>query len=257
MSAAIVRRLGVCAPMLPFLAVVALAQPAPRTIKVSDATGVRLSLTEPLSSATNKEDDPVRFEVTEDVKVGDIVAIPKGSTAVGHIVDVEPRKRMGRAGKLNFSVDHVKAPDGTNVRLRASATRKGEDKTGTVIIGSVVLSPLFMIMRGKDINIPAGTEIMAYVDGDREISLSSPSATAVASAPPSTPPTAAVSIRSAPDGADVTVDGKYTGSAPSTLQLPPGDHVILIEKSGFTSWQRTLSVAAGSNITINASLDRK
>lgn len=149
------------------------AQPAARTLKIRDATSVRLSLTESLSSATNSVDDPVRFVVTEDVEVGDLVAISKGSTAVGHVVEVEPKRRLGRAGKLNFSIDFVKAPDGANIRLRASSARKGEDKTGTVIVGSVLLSPLFLLMRGKDVSIPRGTNLMAYVDGDRDITLPS------------------------------------------------------------------------------------
>jgi hypothetical protein len=224
--------------VLSFAIVPLLAQPGPRTIKVPDATAVRLSLTESLNSATNHEGDPVRFEVIEDVKVGDTVAIPKGMTAVGHVVDAEPRRRLGRAGKLNFSLDHVKAPDGSNLRLRASTTRKGDDKTGTVIIGTVLLSPLFLIMRGKDVSIPRGTEIMAYVDGDREVALPGAAGAPATSASGSIPPsalanTATVSIRSVPDGADVTVDGKYTGSTPSILQLTPGDHIILVEKPDF------------------------
>ncbi|MGO4880854.1 MAG: hypothetical protein ACLP59_08540 [Bryobacteraceae bacterium] len=156
---------------VPLLSMSLMAQTAPSTIKVQDATAVHLSLSQSLSSATNKVDDPVTFEVTEDVKVGDIIAIPKGSTAVGHVVEVEPRRRLGRAGKLNFAVDAVKAPDGTNLRLRASSTRKGEDKSGTVIVGAVLLSPLFLIMRGKDITIDKGTALIAYLDGDREIGL--------------------------------------------------------------------------------------
>jgi hypothetical protein len=154
-----------------FVSALLIAQSTPRTLKIQDATSIRLSLTESLSSATNNVDDPVRFEVTEDIKVGDLVAVVKGATAVGHVVEVEPKRRLGRAGKLNFSIDFVKAPDGTNVRLRASSARKGEDKTGTVIVGSVLLSPLFLIMRGKDVSIPRGTNVIAYVDGDREIAL--------------------------------------------------------------------------------------
>jgi hypothetical protein len=248
--------LRVGALMLSLAVAPLLAQPSPRTVKVPDATAVRLSLMEPLNSATNHEGDPVRFEVIEDIKVGDVVAIPKGATAVGHVVDVEPRKRMGRAGKLNFALDHVKAPDGSNVRLRASATRKGEDKTGTVIIGSVLLSPLFLIMRGKDVQIPTGTEIPAYVDGDRDVALPAPVVAAqVAAAAPAG--SATVTIHSTPDGADVTVDGKFTGNAPSVLQLAPGDHTLLVEKPDFNSWQRTISVAAGSSITVNAALQKK
>ena len=52
-----------------------MAQPAPLTVKIQDATTVHLSLTQSLSSATNKVDDPVAFEVTEDVKVGDVITI--------------------------------------------------------------------------------------------------------------------------------------------------------------------------------------
>ncbi len=227
------------------------AQSPARTLRVQDATSIRLSLMESLSSATNSVDDPVRFEVTEDVNAGGVVAIPKDSTAVGHVVEVEPRRRLGRAGKLNFSIDHVKAPDGTNIRLRASTARKGDDKTGTVIVGTVLLSPLFLIMRGKDVSIPKGTNLIAYVDGDREITIPG---VRVNDAVPTT--TTAVMLKSDPDGADILVDGKYAASTPSSLQLAAGDHTISIEKTGFKAWQRTITVAVGSGITMNANLEK-
>jgi PEGA domain len=37
---------------------------------------------------------------------------------------------------------------------------------------------------------------------------------------------ATVVMKSDPDGADVLVDGKFAGNVPSTMQLPPGDHMI-------------------------------
>jgi len=240
-------------------------------IKIPDATAIRLSLSEALSSATNEVDDPVRFEVTEDVKVGDFIAVPKGSTAVGHVVEVEPRRRMGRAGKLNFSIDHVKAADGSNIRLRASSMRKGDDKTGTVIVGTVLLSPLFLIMRGKDVSIAKGTSVVAYVDGDREVGLphvgGSPAAAATPGSTAADPlqgsaavksvELATVVVKSDPDGADISVDGKFVGNAPSTMQLPPGDHVVLMEKPGFKPWQRNISITSGGIVTLNGSLEKK
>jgi hypothetical protein len=172
----------------PVLSAALMAQSTPSTIKIQDATAVHLALSQSLSSATNKVDDPVTFDVTEDVKVGDAIAIPKGSTAAGHVVEVEPRRRLGRAGKLDFAIDNVKAPDGSNVRLRASSIRKGEDKTGTVIVGTVLLSPLFLLMRGKDVTIDKGTALTVYVDGDREISLTAPPAAAANAAASSASP---------------------------------------------------------------------
>jgi len=165
-------RIHLVSIVLPLLSVALMAQSAPPMVKIQDATTVHLSLTQSLSSATNKVDDPIAFEVTEDVKAGDVVAIPKGSTAVGHVVEVEPHRSLGRAGSLNFAIDNVKAPDGSNVRLRASSIRKGEDKTGAVIAGTLLLSPLFLLKRGKDVTIEKGTALTVYTDGDREISLS-------------------------------------------------------------------------------------
>jgi hypothetical protein len=61
-------------------------------------------------------------------------------------------------------------------------------------------------------------------------------------------------VKSDPGGADVTVDGKYMGSTPSTLRLAPGDHTILIEKPGHKAWQRTMTVNPGGIVTIDAAL---
>src|SRR5438034_4345590 len=68
-------------------------------------------------------------------------------------------------------------------------------------------------------------------------------------------PEESVVIKSVPESADITVDGKFVGSTPSTLRLTLGDHTISVEKSGFKPWQRTLSISAGGSVTINATLD--
>ena len=229
--------------------------------KVPDGTSLRLVLTESLSSATDTVDKQIHFEVTEDVKLGETLVFPKGTTAVGHIVELVSRRRMGRSGKLNFTLDHVKAPDGTNVRLRASSTRQGDDKSGTVIIGTVLLSQLFLIMRGKDVEIPKGTAVTAYVDGDREINLArgathAPSAPHAQATPLSEIHSVSVSFKSMPDGADIIVDGKFIGSTPSVAQLPAGERRISIEKSAFKAWQRTVVLNPGSAINLNATLEK-
>ena len=67
---------------------------------------------------------------------------------------------------------------------------------------------------------------------------------------------ATVVIKSTPDGADITVDGKYMGSTPSTVRLVAGDHTILIEKAGLKSWQRTMTVSPGGIVTVDAALEK-
>jgi len=64
-----------------------------------------------------------------------------------------------------------------------------------------------------------------------------------------------VTVKSTPQGADINVDGKFMGSTPSTIQLPPGEHLVSVEKEGLKPWQRTMTVSAGGNITIDATLE--
>jgi hypothetical protein len=48
------------------------------------------------------------------------------------------------------------------------------------------------------------------------------------------------------------VDGRFVGSAPSTIQLAPGVHRVVV-RQGASMWQRDLQVSGG-NITISAVL---
>jgi len=61
-------------------------------------------------------------------------------------------------------------------------------------------------------------------------------------------------VKSTPDGAEITVDEKYMGSMPSTLRLVAGDHRVRLDKDGYRTWEKTLTVSSGKSATVNASL---
>jgi hypothetical protein len=65
-----------------------------------------------------------------------------------------------------------------------------------------------------------------------------------------------VNIKSSPDGAEITVDGKLVGSTPSTVKLKSGDHAISVTKPGFKSWERTVTLSPGGTITLDATMDK-
>jgi hypothetical protein len=83
-----------------------------------------------------------------------------------------------------------------------------------------------------------------------------PTDNAQAEPEPPPPQPATVTVKSTPPGADITVDGKFMGNTPSTIQLSPGDHVVEVEKEGLRPWQRGMTITAGGNITIDATLDK-
>jgi hypothetical protein len=242
-----------------------LAQPT--DFKIEDGTPVKLRLQRNVSSADAQVGDKVDFDVLDEVLVNGVPVIPKGSVAWGTVTEAQPKRRMARGGKLDVNIDAVRLADGEKCPLRAVKEVKGGGHTGAMTAGIVATglvvwpaAPFFLFMHGKDITIPEGTEITAYVNGDMRVH-SAKFAALVTSAPAAAPTSAAagniaVSFTSTPDGADITVDGKYVGSTPSSVEVTPGDHAIRIEKSGFKAWQRTLAVASGASPTVNASLEK-
>jgi len=68
--------------------------------------------------------------------------------------------------------------------------------------------------------------------------------------------TAKLSVASVPDGADIELDGSFVGNTPSDVQIAEGEHTIIVKKSGFRDWERKLKVSAGSNVHLNAELEK-
>lgn len=66
---------------------------------------------------------------------------------------------------------------------------------------------------------------------------------------------ATLEISSVPTGAEITIDGQFVGSTPSSLQLLPGNHEIMMQKKGFNKWARTAQVLSGK-ITVVGELER-
>jgi hypothetical protein len=258
-----------------------LKQPLP--FGLEDGTPIKLRLTRNLSSADATTGDRVDFEVLEDIKVKDVIVVPRGGLALATITEAQHKRRMARGGKLNVNIDDVRLADGEKAPLRAVKETQGGGHTGAMtgaIIGTAIVffpaAPLFLFMHGKDITIPKGTEITAYVNGDIPLDpkrfATQATANADAGAAPGQPTVtataaqngngadavlSAVEIKSTPDGAEITVDDKFMGSTPSTLKLTPGDHKIKLEKSGFKAWERTLTVNGGTTATLNPTLDKE
>jgi hypothetical protein len=136
-------------------------------------TPVKLVLGETISSADERVGNLVNFEVVEDVMVNNVVVIPRGSNAWATVTVAEPKKRMGRGGKLDINIDKVRLADGEKVLLRAVKGGKGGGHQGAMVGAMVATSlvvwpaaPFFLFMHGKDISIPKGTQITAFIEGD-------------------------------------------------------------------------------------------
>jgi hypothetical protein len=143
---------------------------------IPDGTTVRLRLARNISSADARESKSVDFELLEDVMVNDMVVAERGAVAMGTIIDAEAKRRMGRSGKLEVTIDHVRMVDGCKAALRAVKGGEGGSSTGkmtgAIVATSLIVwpaAPFFVFMKGKDKTLPKGTEMTAYMNGDNKL----------------------------------------------------------------------------------------
>jgi hypothetical protein len=150
--------------------------PAPKpplAFGLTEDTPIRIRLARTMSSKDARVDERVDFEVLEDIKVGNVVVVERGAMAIATVTEAHPKRRMGRSGKLNINIDYVRLANGEKVLLRAVKGGSGGNHiaamTGAMVATSIVFfpaAPLFLFMHGKDITIPKGTEVTAYVAAD-------------------------------------------------------------------------------------------
>ena len=81
------------------------------------------------------------------------------------------------------------------------------------------------------------------------------SGTKVSAPPP--PPTTSVAFHSDPVNAEVYVDGEFRGTAPLSLHLAAGAHKVELRLDGYQIWDRELTVVAGNDTRVAATLERE
>jgi len=241
--------------------------------RLPDGTRVVVRTMERLSSATLKDSDPVSFAVVEDVVVDGEVVIKQGTPVRGTIVDAQSKRRMGRAGKLQYTVNETKGVDRSAVRLRAIQDRKGDSNVTSTAVTTVavgvfvpVAAPLFLLRKGHDIVVPEGTRVDTYVDGDHLVSTEGETAVMTAAAaavapsgsmplpplPPAAPAAAPertapltnadiIALRQAGFGDDLIL--AKVAASPAAYTLTPAEMVAL-KKAGVSERVITAMVAA-------------
>lgn len=146
---------------------------AGQAIVIPDGTEVTVRLVKDISSADARVDDEVKFEVVDAVEVDGVVVVEERAEARGQVLLAQSRRSFGRKGKLDFSIDTVEAVDGQNIRLRYSREMRGEGRAATAGVVTWLAGPFGFFVKGKDVEIPAGTEYTIYIDGERTIKLKS------------------------------------------------------------------------------------
>jgi hypothetical protein len=242
----------------PTTAKAASTPPSPNTLQ--DGTAIKLRLMENVTSATAKAGQQISFEAVDETDMEGVPVIAKGAQALATVTTAEPRRSMGRAGKLDINIDSVRLVDGENAALSATQNAKGGGHTGAMaagMVGTAIIffpaAPLLLFVHGKDITIPKGTEITAFVSGDTKLDMAKFAVAPAGAVAGSAPNASGLSIEASVPNCDIEVDGSFVGDTPSTLNLAPGKHLIVVKKSGYQDWSRSMTVGSGA-VRVNADM---
>ena len=122
---------------------------------------VELEIGEALSSATRKRGDKFAIKLHAPITHADKVVIPAGAMGLGEIVHAERSRGGGKPGELLLAGRYLEFA-GTRIPLRGmKASATGDTRYGAALGTAFLAGPFAMFVRGREIEIPAGTRVTA------------------------------------------------------------------------------------------------
>lgn len=134
-------------------------------VKVPEGTEFPMRLEEAISSASAQEGDRFTISLDDDVTLPDGTVLRAGYRGVGEVVEARDNGMLGKAGKLNVRLVHLRVGE-ERIRLRANKGAKGEGRVGAQVATVLLLWPVAPFIRGKEVTIKKGTLMTAYSDQD-------------------------------------------------------------------------------------------
>jgi hypothetical protein len=143
---------------------------APAKLLLARGTAVPLVFASDVSSKTADVGDKISLTLAEDLKVGAVVVVKKGTPAVATVTEVDNRGMAGAPGEVFFQADSLQAGS-VLIKMHGAAAKEGQDKVGKAMgLMFVPVVPVGIFVRGKDAEIKQGASFTAFVDADTLLS---------------------------------------------------------------------------------------
>ena len=219
-------------------------------VLIPEGTKIKVRLEQDLSGDKAQEGQDVQLSVVEDIRIGEIVAIAQGANVTGKVTLAQPKRRLGRTGKIDFSIERVTAVDQTSISLRYTVNKKEGGShavsTGVITTGVAIAffpaAPFVLLRTGKEATVEKGTIFEVFTDQAHALSIKNDTKNSQ------------IDIVSNPTGADVEINGDFVGNTPLSVELPVGEHEVVLKRKGFLDWSRKFK-AIGASVSVNAVME--
>lgn len=183
-------------PIEPLKPIVAQSvQSAPQAVLPAN-TEVLLSMNEDLTTKGGNIEEGTMFYLTvaSDVKLGDLVVIPRGARGAGEVTWKTGKGAFGKSGKMDIELRFVEV-GGQRIPVEGKYRQEGEGNT-VATVGTVILAGVFAgFVTGKSAKIPRGRELSARTKVDVPVALPVTARPASVEAIPAVAPTAEPSAK--------------------------------------------------------------
>lgn len=111
--------------------------------------------------------------VASDVRVQNLVVIPRGARAMGEVTWKTGKAAFGKSGKMEVELRYIEV-GGNRIDIEGKYRQEGEGNT-VATVGTVVVAGVFgALVTGKSAKIPRGRELVARTRNDIPVLLPSP-----------------------------------------------------------------------------------
>jgi hypothetical protein len=139
-------------------------QPVLQEVVVAASSVIGLQTETRVSSETARVEDQIEARVTRDVRVGDSIAIPAGTRAIGEVTQVERGGKFKDRARLGIRFTTLVLADGTRMSINTDTIyREGEGpgnssaaKIGGGAVGGAILGAILGGAKGAAIGATAG-----------------------------------------------------------------------------------------------------
>ena len=144
--------------------------PAPREpveVVVPAGTALDIEFDSPIASNTVAGGSTFATRVTNDILVGEVLAIPAGALVHGTVTEAVPAKKIGGQARLALSFDHLKLATGEQIPIAAAfavATKSQTGKDAATIGGAAAGGAVLGNVLDKK-NRTRGTVLGAVIGG--------------------------------------------------------------------------------------------
>lgn len=151
----------------------------PQLVVIPAGMLIPLQTLDAIDSVSAQEGDIIRLAATKDIRVGDAIVIPEGTTTDAIVGTVRKARRFGIDGKLELKYQYIRGIDGTAIALKCADVNSQEyqhmaNAAGASAAGALILGPVGLVgglfVHGKEAVLPKGTTVYVQTVNTTEVS---------------------------------------------------------------------------------------